>query len=252
MTERARGRLAWSIAIASTVVNTAAAMYSVVFQSQSDYMIWVTAVLGTAAFAVVGAIIAWRTGNAVGWALLVVIGALAVSLADGDLRHLLPHTSDPELPLTIFSAWIGTFTFFLGLAAHRGGAAPVPERHSRSWRWVWRAYAAWRDPARRWIRRTAAGAGLLTADIPGPPNPYAIEAVQGWIGTATAIGAFAVLGCAVASIVALFVRYRRSDGDEHQQIKWLAYVGVAAVIAFAAILVTSILYGDQPPPGSPP
>ena len=62
-------------------------------------------------------------------------------------------------------------------------------------------------------------------------NPYALE------GADTALRIVGLLGLAVvpafvASVAAIIVRFRRSRGEERQQLKWLAYGGTVATAAF--------------------
>ena len=45
-----------------------------------------------------------------------------------------------------------------------------------------------------------------------------VEGVTGWAGMIVVLGGF--LG-----VLALVLRYRRSTGEERQQIRWLAYAG---------------------------
>ncbi|HEX2089147.1 MAG TPA: histidine kinase, partial [Actinomycetota bacterium] len=61
----------------------------------------------------------------------------------------------------------------------------------------------------------------------------------------------------VASALAIFAlryRYKRSTGDQRQQIRWLAFVGVVALVLFILFVVTAIVGGDQdafdPEPGT--
>ena len=52
-------------------------------------------------------------------------------------------------------------------------------------------------------------------------------------------------------MASLILRYREAEGDARQQIKWLAYVGVVALTALLATLLSFAVFGDPPPPGLP-
>ena len=83
--------------------------------------------------------------------------------------------------------------------------------------------------------------GLTTGD--GPDNPFAIAAWEKPLGTVIGAGGFVILACAVLSVVGLVVRYREAHGDERQQVKWLAYVGIATVLTFITVMVLDAIYG---------
>ena len=77
------------------------------------------------------------------------------------------------------------------------------------------------------------------AQIPaGDPGPATADLLQG-------IGLLVALVVAVAGVAALIIRFRRSVGAEHQQIKWF---GSAVVVEFAAIFVMSAPSAAIPPP----
>jgi signal transduction histidine kinase len=63
------------------------------------------------------------------------------------------------------------------------------------------------------------------------PNLAAIGSDAFWGPVTAAAGILAVIS-AILSAVSLFVRYRRSRGEERQQIRWLAYVGLVTVFCF--------------------
>jgi signal transduction histidine kinase len=63
------------------------------------------------------------------------------------------------------------------------------------------------------------------------PNVAAIGSDAFWGPVAAVAGILAVVSSILAA-VSLFVRYRRSRGEERQQIRWLAYVGMVTVFCF--------------------
>jgi hypothetical protein len=78
---------------------------------------------------------------------------------------------------------------------------------------------------------------LGVAGLPSLPNPTGIAAARILVtrGSVLGVGAFILsLGCLVLAAASVFVRYRRSAGDERLQLKWFAY---AAVLSLALVVV---------------
>ena len=83
-------------------------------------------------------------------------------------------------------------------------------------------------------------------------NPLGIDALAG-IGTAmVTIGAVAALVSAFSTVIAVLRRFRRSRGEERQQMRWLAYVaslaGIFFVLQWVLGLVGEILGPDADAP----
>ena len=84
----------------------------------------------------------------------------------------------------------------------------------------------------------------IGSDVPGVVNPLGIEALRllkkvPQIDIILAVLLLTILLCSVASLV---VRFRRSSGEERQQMKWLTY---AAAAAFATLLLEMSLPADS-------
>src|SRR5689334_16009589 len=105
-------------------------------------------------------------------------------------------------------------------------------------------------PSRRWRPVPWIGAvGLVlaipgwalspdrAADFPSGRNPLAVPALP--TDALIGVGATLLLGALVASAASLVVRFRRSTGDERQQLKWFA---AAAAYAGVALPSTVILW----------
>jgi hypothetical protein len=184
--------------------------------------------LGFSAFMVVGAlIVARRPDNAIGWifsaiALLAIIGGgLAVQYAT------YAYVTRPgSLPGAIFAAWFGSWPFLPALAlalVFTPLLFPTGRLLSPRWRPVaWLAGAA----TAAFTLLYALAANLDT--IPRHPiaNPIGIAALESpeesTVGTALLILLVLMMALAVVSLV---LRFRRSRGEEHQQLKWFTYAG---------------------------
>ena len=114
-----------------------------------------------------------------------------------------------------------------------------------------------RLPSRRW-RPLAwlAGAVMVLASLgitiapgpleghPGVRNPFGLEEYP-WIADA-GIGIILLLPlCMLASAVSLVLRYRRSRGEERQQIKWIAFAASVVVIVYLIIIVSSFIFPSR-------
>jgi signal transduction histidine kinase len=192
--------------------------------------------------AALGASIAWRPGgNRIGWLFLAIglVGASRVAAAEYASQAI----ASPGMPAAAWAAWLtnwnlslifpaGCFLFIVLLF-------PNGRLLSRRWRVV--AWAA--------VLLTAYGLLVLWLD----PTPISFVGTRGtrafsnptglhgfpvtWEngGFVSYVGGLAVLAAAAVSLV---LRYRRSKGEERQQIKWLAFAVAASVVAI--VVTTSI------------
>ncbi len=248
---------AWGITAASLA---ATIVISIVAKTdETDLFTYTVAPIAVMGFATVGAlIVSRRQGNRIGWLLCWVAFAFAFSgLAGAYARYALDEAVR-LLPATTLAAWL-----------NRVGAPAVllplpllfllfPDGQVPSKRWrpvLWTLLAG--------IAVNIAAFGLT----PGPlssgfteirsrvDNPIGLPLA--WKGTveavATVAGLVVLLGGFV-SAVALILRFRRSRGDERQQIKWLAYVGAAALIiplTGLAIGLVRVVAGIHAPENDP-
>jgi hypothetical protein len=78
-------------------------------------------------------------------------------------------------------------------------------------------------------------------NLAGVRNPFGIEGAD-WL----AAGAYALLPllplCMLASALSLVLRYRRSGGEERQQIKWIAFAASVVVVLYAIAMIASFVF----------
>jgi hypothetical protein len=206
------------------------------------------------AFPLVGALIAFRyPRNPIGWILL----------ADGLLWMLL-----------------GVIDSYYRYGVANPGAVPYPVAiGTLANQWLWMPtvgllgiyllllFPDGRLPSRRW-RPLAwfSGAMIVLLSIteglaPGPlenqggvPNPFGLEEFP-WLADAALVFLPVLPLCIVASAVSLVLRYRRSEGEVRQQIKWIAFVASFAGLVYLIAMVSQLFLaplmvgkgGGQPP-----
>jgi len=91
----------------------------------------------------------------------------------------------------------------------------------------------------------AVGIAFVPAPIPvlGIPNPFGREELRAETLGLVGIG-FVLLGLtSLLCVVSLLLRYRRSSGVEHQQIKWVAFAGIVGVWPGVLVLVLGLPLG---------
>ena len=182
-----------------------------------------------------------RPEHPISWVLAITavwgsIGGLAYAYAVEAL------VADPgSLPGGLAAAWFDNWWWLPGLALPLSALLLLmPDGHLTSRRW-------WPVPA-----AVAAGTVLASVAVAASPtfelgaaepieNPLALDIPA--VIAAGVVGAILVIGGLGASLVAFVMRYRRSDGDERQQLRW---VGVSLGLAVPLFVVGSLLWGVVP------
>ena len=120
-----------------------------------------------------------------------------------------------------------------------------------------------RLPSRRWHPLAwLSGAVIVVESVvtfltPGPleglgevQNPFGLEG-QPWLATVGWVVLSLIPLCMLASALSLVLRYRRSGGEERQQIKWLAFSASITGVVYLAIMsggVINLLISAQETP----
>ena len=192
------------------------------------------------AFPLVGALIASkRPKNAVGWLCLAVGLLWALS---------------------------GVFDYYGYYGAATPGSVPFPVVMAGISDWIWvpavgllgtyvlLLFPDGRLPSRRWrplawlsgavILLLSLGVMLAPGSLDnlgGVRNPFGIEGAD-WLTA----GAYVLLPllplCMLASALSLVLRYRRSGGEERQQIKWIAFAASVVVVVYAIAMIASFVF----------
>jgi len=168
--------------------------------------------------------------------------------------------------------WEGLLWAFLGMSESYGiyglarpGSVPFPVAVYALGEWLWvptvgllaiylvLLFPDGRLPSRRWrplawlagaaIVLGGAGNGLAPgpiADFGGVRNPYGLEG-QPWVAGAANAILVVLLVCILASVASLVLRYRRSLGEERQQIKWLVFAASVVGFGFVSAMASGLI-----------
>jgi hypothetical protein len=183
----------------------------------------------------------------------------------------------PENPIGWICLAVGLVWMFIGLSDYysfyglaRSGAVPFPVAIgtlSNQWLWVpalglagtylLLLFPDGRLPSRRW-RPLAWLSGVMIvllsvaillapgplAGLEGVRNPFGLEGVP-WVTNAAYIVLPLLPLCILASAVSLVLRYRRSRGEEREQIKWIAFAASVVGLLYLIAMVTSAIFPSE-------
>lgn len=199
--------------------------------------------LGAVMFAVVGALlVCQRPANRLG-PLFCIGGLLLTVLGAGGVygRYTATHPSS-GLPGGVPVSWIADVMALpsIGLLA---AVVPqlFPDGRPLSRRWRPAVWAGW-----AFIGLAAVGnafAPQKLESVPGRDNPYAVPALHSVWSVMIAVSAPLGLVALVAGLVTLALRWRRSSGDERQQLKWF-------VVGMSLLPVPLLLHDSVPVVGN--
>jgi signal transduction histidine kinase len=191
-------------------------------------------IIAFAMFGVVGALIVSREpANRIGWLLLYGSGVSAASFVAGELTTYLVEHGSTDGPIVVVAALMSNAGWVIGII-------PVlfflpllfPDGHLPSRRWVpfaWFCFAllTFAFVATVFASKTLTGS-VETARVDNPLYISAIDRFE----IPDLIFTLLLLAVLVGSVSSLVVRFRRSQGDERQQIKWVALALVLLIFAF--------------------
>jgi hypothetical protein len=247
LSTRAAAWLSWSLAGISVAMFFASLPLYVLARAAQVPSSWSTSLtvsglltfVPVLVFPIVGALIASRRPhNPIGW----------ICLADGFLWMLL-----------------NLFDYYSLYGLAKPGSVPFPAAIAGLSQWLWvptvgllviylaLLFPDGRLPSRRWrplawlsgavIVLASLSSGLAPRPLPdlgGVRNPFGLEG-QSWVAHASSITLALLLLCILASALSLVLRYRRSKGEERQQIKWIAFAASFVGIMFMSLMVISLI-----------
>ena len=197
-------------------------------------------------FATVGAMVASRTGNRIGWLYLTLGLVVAITMFAGQLDERLEITGWNAETVRPLAAWLANWTWPLNYFLLGMSLLLFPDGHlpASRWRWIaWAFIASWSF--------IVAGAmfqpeqlALGAPEGEAVPNPFAVPSIARVLELAAPVLLpVAVLMLAVVALAPL-VRYRRAGSSERQQIKWLAYT--IAVVIIGVLIAGLVSVASEP------
>jgi signal transduction histidine kinase len=241
MTTRTRAILAWALCAIAGLLLVTSIVLSIVLGTwdQEDTGLAIPTALGTLAMALIGALLASRTGNAIGWLYLAIpvifwVSQLAQDLFDYGFGRADGYSS----VLYWFSQWPFFAALLLFVAIFY--LFPTGRLPSARWRWPWRIYI---------------GAAIVTIvgfailpyrqvhELTGftVTNPIGIGAIEEPLGIALAVAGVTLLISGFLAFASLVARYRRAEAEERQQLRWLFAVGAVAAVTIALLMIVGPL-----------
>lgn len=181
-----------------------------------------------------------QPGHITGWLLMLVALTSTLTLLSGAYTEFALYVLRIESsPLLDFCTWLDKFMWLvpsviplsLLLLTFPDGRLPSPR---------WRIIA--------WLTGLGmVGFMLASAFYPDPlpdfgmpaPNPYGIPGAQGLLGPVLNISSLFLLVGVMGAFVSVILRYRRAQGLQRTQLKWLMY---AAGLVLTALIVTAALW----------
>ena len=197
------------------------------------------------AFSTVGGVIALRRpANPIGW-LFGVAGLVFAVVGFAGQYAVYAVLSRPGSPLGPEAAWLAQWLWPSSLGAIACVFLLFPDGRLLSPRWRPMLWLAASGPVM---------AAIGFALDPGPltefrvvDNPFGLEAagaVLELIGSVGMLGLWLALLGAGASVV---LRFRRAQGEQRQQLKWVAYAAGLEAVAMAASIASFLRWGTSSP-----
>ncbi len=246
MSTRSAKRLAWALLIGAAVTN-AAWLWLLVLNVRSglsgDSFSYAGNLANAApalAFLAVGFLVATRKpANPIGWLLLALgplsaVPMLAVQYAAYDLLAggaSLPGARAAAVALN--GSWLLAFFVLLLVAL----LFPTGHLPTRRWRFV-----VWQAAIAGTILFLISHTRKLDPPFSEIPNPFELELERNAVATVLlVVGIVGVFASAIEACACVVVRFRRSRGDEREQLKWFVFAAAALPVGIAVHIVAESL-----------
>jgi signal transduction histidine kinase len=241
---RGRAQTPWVLWIVTMLLLAGTATLSAANGSLTAEGWFVPLYLGTVlGYATVGALLASKNpANPIGWLMLVTSGAFVIGAFCEEFVTYAYVADTTSVPGVTAAAWVWNWIYALMLASLPllGLLFPTGRVPGPRWRFLVPATIAFAAIA---VVGSILSPGVIAFDVAPDVRIVNPTGVRGLPGQAIAgLGWTGILGVLVASVAAVVVRYRRSAGEEKQQIRWLAYVVItAATLVLLGVVVAAVV-----------
>ncbi|MBK9053570.1 MAG: hypothetical protein IPL78_22520 [Chloroflexi bacterium] len=187
-----------------------------------------------------------RPGHRIG-RLLIVLGVVsALGTLTQEWAVYGYHTLQTDVPLEAVAAWITNWIWIILFDLLLLTAALFPDGYLLSRRWAWLIGV----PLFLFTVPLLLGAMIETpmSSVFQIPNPFVNQHRKTFYDAAFTTGVVAMPVTAIAVLLSAVVRFRRSQAQERQQMKWLMF-GVA-IMAFLTVVGLGIFQGLGNPMGA--
>jgi signal transduction histidine kinase len=212
--------------------------------SSADIPAVIMFAVGILGMAIVGALLTSRApGNPVGPLFQLTSTTIGLSILSSEYASR--ATSNlPGLPAAPIVAELGNLMIPFVLCSWVATFLLFPDGHlpSRRWRPV------------AWLLIASGIVGVFTVAVVQQSteidtgitveNPFAVGALSTWAWTAVVWGTL-LAAATIPSLVSVVVRFRRSRGEERQQIRWLAWAAALILLSLVAVFATGVFVGTN-------
>ena len=235
MSPRAARRLAWGLWLLTVAVVVAFVPLTIA-NGDGVSFIDVSQIVSFMSIATVGALVAAnRPGNPLGWVYLGLgLGIVLLGGITSDYARYALVTNPGSLPGGRLAEWLTNWMWVppFGVLLTFGFLL-FPDGHLPSPRWRPVAWTAAIGIAAMAISFALGQADYTDALNRHATNPYTTPGFAPIFDVGRQVAALVVIGCAILSVSSLFIRYRRADRDEREQLKWLMFAAVLLVLWFS-------------------
>ena len=189
------------------------------------------------AFALVGALVASRLPtNPIGWICLTIGLVMMLGGATDEYSGYALANRAGSLPGGEYAAWLGNWSWIPAVGLMGSFTIllfPTGHLPSRRWRAL-----AWLSGAVLVLASLseAFSPGKLS-EAPNVTNPLGIEYARGTLELVNTVAFLLLPLCFVLSALSMVVRFRRSTGEERQQLKWFAAAAVLLGACFPVVFM---------------